>query len=320
MHLLLVENDPTWIGDLEAAIAEIQPPVTVHTVRSRDAAIQAVDGGGFDVILCDLSIPTTEGGLDEDRRHGLAVHAHVTQVAPGTPVILLSGYFDLDLVEDLWAQAPRDDVFGSGTERVLLTPIQKKHLSKCISLLAELAAEIRELQNVELDPQEGGELRPVDSRILRIFARRVSGRRVEVKPIGGGLSASRTFRVVVREGGGAIVATAFGKVASLSDVLDEQHRARNRVAATLGIGEVVSEFGLVKSGAGGFGGVFYPFAEGHRPLIEIVENDAGRATAVVHAVKGVEGAWHETAPHQETTVGEIRRRCVGESLMKGLRF
>ena len=96
MKVLLVENDRTLIRALVEELRAI--PIEVSVAESRDSAFSALEDSDFDLVTCDLKIPSQDGALDEDVQHGFAVSNRVAEISPGVPVIILSAFGTLEMV------------------------------------------------------------------------------------------------------------------------------------------------------------------------------------------------------------------------------
>ena len=70
----------------------------------------------FDLVLLDLTIPTSDGLLDLNILHGYSVFAQAQLVANGTPVFILTGSSAENLFPDLIARAQQVDVWGDGAK------------------------------------------------------------------------------------------------------------------------------------------------------------------------------------------------------------
>jgi two-component system sensor histidine kinase/response regulator len=87
IQILLIEDNPTDALLLRETLAEAPSArfALTHVERLGEALERLAGGGRFDVVLCDLSLPDSDG-LDTFQR----VHAH----APRLPIVVLSGTDD----------------------------------------------------------------------------------------------------------------------------------------------------------------------------------------------------------------------------------
>src|SRR5215218_3193691 len=87
IEILLVEDNPGDARLVEILLAESgsSPGFEVSQAGRLDEALESLDRSDFDVILLDLSLPDSSGLETVDRTR---------VVAPGTPVVVLSGQDD----------------------------------------------------------------------------------------------------------------------------------------------------------------------------------------------------------------------------------
>lgn len=71
----MVEDSDAAASDLRAILESIAPDAFYRWATSRDAAIQELEAGEWDLITCDLRIPSQDGSADADEAYGLQVHS-----------------------------------------------------------------------------------------------------------------------------------------------------------------------------------------------------------------------------------------------------
>src|SRR5687767_234298 len=120
MRLLVVEDSPDWLAILVERLQAI-PGVTVTAARSRDSALSLLNDGWFDLIICDLKIPTSDGQLDVEKEHGEAVIARAQESHPGTPLMILSAFGTQDFALGITESAAKLDIIGDGAADSLAT-------------------------------------------------------------------------------------------------------------------------------------------------------------------------------------------------------
>ena len=116
-HILFVEDDPDLAGALEAAFRDVEPArFNVERARTLGDAITLLGSIKVDVILLDLNLPDSRG---------LETFAKIQRIAPGLPVIILSGLADEALaVESVRAGAQDYVVKGSMSVPVLVRAVR----------------------------------------------------------------------------------------------------------------------------------------------------------------------------------------------------
>jgi two-component system, sensor histidine kinase and response regulator len=93
-HILLVDDNRTFVYAGRELLLRHRPTFVVETAFDAEAALIAIRTHDYDVVVSDLVLP----GLD-----GIALLYECHQIRPDTPVVLMSGYGDVQL-EELAAQ------------------------------------------------------------------------------------------------------------------------------------------------------------------------------------------------------------------------
>ena len=117
VRILLVEDNPGDARLLRALLLEAAPPEwqLVHVLRLADAEPH-VGAGGLDVVLLDLSLPDA---------HGLETVDRMRALAPGLPIVVLTGTDDESLaVQAVQAGAQDYLVKGHADGRLLVRAVR----------------------------------------------------------------------------------------------------------------------------------------------------------------------------------------------------
>ena len=313
MRLLLVEDDPEIVDVFQQEFAS-----GAHELRyagSRDDALAQLESGSFDVIVCDLRLPSTASVLDDDVTHGRAVLTRVLSEHSGTPVIAFSAFGTVQIMQDLMKSARQEDYLGEGTEREMLQFFSKDQLPDCLATLHEISESISSLDTIELATGVANlDLSWEHERVLRVYARRLSANVVRASSLTGGLSGSRVLRLRL-EAAGAHVASVVAKLDDIHRVSAEHQKVERLVAPVLQPGTYPSAVTLVRAGAGTCGGLFYRFAGGfERSLFDLA--DEARAE-VVGALRAQLDPWRDGSPVEEATIEDLRMLLISESELLG---
>jgi CheY-like chemotaxis protein len=323
MRILVVDDESEFTDTLLARFAERGlADLDIVIARSRDSALELMGRDEFDLIICDLRIPTVDGALDAELVHGQRVYSVARATVPGTPVLVLSGYGDEQLVAEMAELAPHDDPFATGDRKPMLQYVTKhSDLEGCLTRVEAAAAAAGHLDLVNLSPNpEHLTLPRRVERVLRLFGRLRHGSVVRYEQLGGGLTEAQVLRVRVEAGDGALAALTVAKIAPLADVEDELRRFNDHVV-TLTPGIFTPLMSQISAGAGSFGGAFYSLDEGFdRSLFDLVTEDAeAAASAVVELSVGTQ-RWREGRPATRVLVRELRRRFLtDDQLTEGIR-
>jgi two-component system, sensor histidine kinase and response regulator len=93
-HILLVDDNQTFVYAGREVILRHRPTFVVDTAFDAETALAAIRTHDYDVVVSDLVLP---------RLDGIALLYECHQISPDTPVVLISGYGDVQL-EQLAAQ------------------------------------------------------------------------------------------------------------------------------------------------------------------------------------------------------------------------
>jgi DNA-binding NarL/FixJ family response regulator len=292
MKVLIVEDDPSTLEALQQELETI-PAVTVKIARSSGAALQLLQTDFFDLVINDLKLPTTDGALDADVAHGLAVHAYVQEHSEGTPVLVFSGFGTLQLATDLYEKSTKCDVWGSGAEVHLTRYLHKDQMRECLKIVTDVADQLAAVESIEISTGVASlRLTPSQRRILQLFGRLTSGANIQVRPLGGGLSDTSVFRITVEDKKGAPSSYAVAKIAAIRVLADEHSRYQRFVAPVMVPGSFAPVIRFCNAGAWNYGGLFYSLASAHdQALFDILSVNAQRAANFVKKLQMVEHPW-----------------------------
>jgi CheY-like chemotaxis protein len=316
MNVLLIDDDRALVETVLDALGDLEPAIAVTVVSSKASALAAVNQFDFDLLLCDLSLPSVDGSLDEDIGYGITVYSEARRHCPGTPIVILTGHGEenIDFVAQALADAPREDLFGDSQPIALTQFIRKARLDDCIRMVVDFFHKLRMLDDqIEIAGADSS-LTPAERRLLRIFARRHNGAIVEVHPLGGGLSSSKTLRTTVRDSALAKRARAVGKLGSFEMVDDELRRYRHHIVPLLGPGSFTAYSGEVRAGSGGIAGLFYTLAEEYPyTLFDILQRSEDDALQVLDRLVELERPWTESATSKRVRVEELRQKLISHA-------
>jgi CheY-like chemotaxis protein len=318
MRILIVEDDEDFTLTLRSIVKGLTGAPEVEIARSRDSAIYALQHQFFDLILLDLKIPPTDGYLTPDAEHGHAVFTKSQELAPGTPVFVLTASPAEDFLDKLLARHERVDLWGSNEKFDIINFVPKWRLNEVAARLQPMAAAVQSVLDVELDRIRATTLSEGEDRLLRIFTARRNGAKCSLALLSGGLSRSRVFRLIISGESGAIRDFAVGKVGHLREV-EQEADLYDRHISRLEPGATPRRLETIRYGARDLAGVFYGLAEGYdRTLFEaVIAKDAQLASAT-EAVSRFGSRWRDGVPWAKMDIGSIRRRLLSDSSVRNI--
>lgn len=306
MRLLLVEDDPSWVDVVGAALRKRIPELVLTVVGSRDAALEELASGVFDYIICDLKIPPCDAALDAEIQHGRAVIDNVASQHPGTPRLILSAFGEVEYHIEVAEGSDRVDAIGDGQLADIIVYRGKHRLDQAIKIVVGFANRLRLTVDIEVMQKDGDEaLSYYELRLVQMLARRVDGRLVKTSRIGGGLSETTTLEVHILDSQGTLRAKQFVKTGSLDILQREKLRYERHVAPLVQIGLFAHLIQRVEAGAGSQGALAYGLGEGRTSLTDVMREDASGAAMVVAKLAVCQQGWMVGGQTSEISVSDI---------------
>jgi CheY-like chemotaxis protein len=309
MRILLVENEITSIDTFNEELELAGIAADVSIARSRDSALSLLAESEFDVVLCDLRIPSTDGALDEEDEHGILVLREATTLQQVAPVLVLSGFGTLDNIGEL-VNKPERNIYGTVERVAMVRHTPKKNYALCIAELRSIAAELDGLASVQIEG--GDDLGEADARALRVYARPRGGALVKIDAVSPGLSRAIPLRVTVYGSDGGLTSTAFAKLDSRAGNDSEELRYQRYVNGVLPAGSFASVAENVTSSGGRSALVYSLIAGQPRSLFALLRTDQAAAVEVVRQLRRLEeDYWIAGAPSELVAVRDIRESRGG---------
>ncbi|MCI0617885.1 response regulator, partial [bacterium] len=303
---MLVEDNPTTVVQMKERLLEISG-MDIAIANSRDSAISNLETAEFDLIICDLKIPTNDGQLDSETEHGQSVVTFAQENCPGTPIVILSAFGTIDSATDAMRSAQRFDLVGDGNETLMVNYYTKDRIDACFEEIEKFSERLKKTDEIEIRRRgAGASLLPNQARVIKMFARSRGGQIVEVDIIPGGFSSTKKFKISVKDANGQLTGVAFAKIGPFSKLSDEALRFDQYVGPRLPIGSFTNLFYKVNAGTVRTGGLFYQTGL-VETLFDILGRDQ-RSTQLIRVLADKLRPWHEGAPTGEIPIGELRRR------------
>ena len=312
MRVLLIEDEESTIQQIRRRL-ETACHAVVDVARSRDTALDNLNSGkDFDLIVCDLRIPTRDDSLDVNEEHGLRVHDVAREKNPGTLSVFFSGFARLDNVGRRLSTAPSLDVFGTGQTWSLVAEYPKSKQPEFIRWATKLSGALADLDQIEISDSTKCLDNEFEARTLRIYAKRLGGARIVVTKLGG-LSGAKVLRFEISDPAGATVGSVVAKVDILARIEDELARYQQHVAPILGIGTFAPKAGEVCHGCGRFGAAFYTLAEnGYQDLFDASISDVATCIVAVNHLRNSHSEWKGIAVNSKQPVSSIRSSYMSD--------
>ena len=318
LHVLLVEDDDDFVDELLGILDCLPGPTHPRVAGSRDEAYKLLEDF-VDLVVLDLKIPTMTNALDADPEHGNAVFNKIRDVAPGTPIFVLTGSPAESFLADLMmANQQQVDIWSEGEKSGTMLFLKKIDIDQCPQKLTRVAEAVEGLSVVELT-MPGKDFTLAEDRLIRIFTKRVGGRRCEASDLGGGLSGARVVRLHVTDHQGVPIHDAVAKLSSHADIEREAYCYATHVAR-LAPAATPRMLATLEYGAHSLAGMFVGLADGSDASAFSILLDPDRGAAeTIRRVEAAMAPWINGVPETSTTVAEIRRRLVDDQSLERLR-
>ena len=151
MRVLIVEDDVYVAAELNNRFSSLEPSIDTVIARSRSSGIEALQGGEFDFIICDLRLPPNDGGLDTDEAHGLAVHSEARTISPGTPCLFFTGFGTSPQVLEELSSGGTQDILGTGADYSMTRLLTKDQSLNCVERLESFNTELAALDDITIN-------------------------------------------------------------------------------------------------------------------------------------------------------------------------
>lgn len=309
MNILVVEDDAEYVAKISEIIKNEAIESSITVCENRKDALIKISEHYFDLILLDFSIPTEHDKFDESSAHGYAVFTNARSMAPGTPIIVLTGSSGDDYFTDILDKSEKSDVWGSGIEIQLVSFHQKHRFETFKAKLKPYLINIKALNDVELLKNDV-QLSIEEDRVLRIFSRSVSGVLCNLTKINGGLSGSKVFRVIITAENGSIIHDSIGKIGSIASIRDEDQRYE-RFILRLNPEATPRKLALLEHGAKNQAGIFYGLANGYTLNAFSNEILSSNCENLVSSLKKLTARWCVDQQGRKS-IRDIRRHIISD--------
>lgn len=310
-HILVVEDDESFIEELRQIIADSGGPTLATFVTNRQDAKTKLESDYFDFAILDLRIPTAAGTTDFDPEHGKYVFHHVRKVSPGTKILVLTGSPSDDFIAPLLAQKHDADIWGEGVKVDTVEFLKKIELDQAPEKISRVVTAIHALSEIELHA-DGLNLSPGEDRLVRIFSKHLRAVTCSVHSIGAGKSGARPLRLQMYDQTGALIQEVVAKLGELPKMQDEDARY-DEFVILLDPAATPRKMKLLEFGAGSMAGLFYQLANGHESSMfkVMAEKDALAAKAVAATADALAG-WSKGKNQERRSIASLRTQWVSD--------
>ena len=324
MRLLLVDDDAGQIHIFNKLLPEQAPGVRVLSAANLNQARHLIENEQFDVAVVDLRIPPSDGGEEADA-HGIALVEKIRTEFPGTPVMILTGYGSMDLVQRTYKRYMSEGVPFGGKTFKLFEVVTKENLRDCFKTISEFADDWRGLDEIELEfGARVPALRDEEKRVLKAAACSFESVRAEIRILAGGMSGARTFRFVASDANGRIRTIAVAKIGDADSIRRERQAYERYVAGILRAGSFATFLSEVHPAGTRMSGLFYRLAEAGsdgqtESLFDVLPRLAPDSVGnLIVSLARVCTPWTDNSPRERAVIGDIRRQLISDETLGNL--
>jgi DNA-binding NarL/FixJ family response regulator len=167
-RVLIADDHPLYCEALRAVVPQAWPAAEIHEAPSQQAVLSAVDSDtSFDLVILDLNLPGAQG---------LSCLAALRQVAPLTPIVVVSGVEDARTMQDVILGGATTFVPKSASRQVLVDALRAIATGGSY-LPAEVVASLRRPSPSE-PADSRHELTSRQRRVLELLSRGLSNKAI----------------------------------------------------------------------------------------------------------------------------------------------
>jgi CheY-like chemotaxis protein len=309
MKVLFVEDEPEFHELMQSELES--RGIGLVVAENAEQAISLIDGGGFDLFLCDLRLPASLDAPEPHKEHGIRVYDHMRLMAPGVPIIVFSAYGELADLGDRLSEVPPQNLYGTGLDKLAISR-KKSDVSEVLQLILDQHEALNKLDaDIELSGAEAraamGEL---DQRLVRIHARSHEAVTAKMELMAGGRSGALVLKVETKCLDGTLARRVVAKLNEFSDVQGEFNRYE-RFVCMLEAGTYTNHIETLEAGAQSRAGLFYALAGRYDgSLFGLVADSDSSAAKTVEELRESLRPWHEDPAAASLTVRDMRRLFV----------
>lgn len=308
MKVLLVEDEDLSIQVARRSLSRVGKDIELDIAKDRDSAIEAIEREQYDLIICDLRIPPNDRSVDIDESHGLAVHGAARGIAPGTPLIFLTGFSTSDTTRRQLSAGGTRDLYGKRNHSMVQL-VDKDNTERLEEVVAEVYDALKSLSACAVVSTQS--VHPLFSRGVQSYAALTGHERAHVETTAG-LSGANVGRVQL-ESYSQASATIILKVLNFNDASNEFDRYKTLVANRLAPATFAPTVICIDAGLGSNSALVSTLAgEGFTPLFDVLRDSPSDATRAVELLRNSLAPWHDNPTRCETTLHSLRAELCTE--------
>ncbi len=314
--ILLIEDEEEISSFISEELSKVDKKrIEIIIANNKQDAITLIQSSDnfFDLISLDLQIPTRDGLMDKSPEHGLSVLSEAKSFATGTPIIILTGTSTVEMINSFLQYAHNEQIWQDGIIYPTTSHYSKSDLNKYLVFLQKIYNSILGLFNIELEFNDTDKLSIEHDRLIRIFVKKVNGLKVNVKKIGGGLSNSTVYSLLVYDNLGKLIHQTIAKCGEKEEINKD---SRNYVDFIHRLSQTVTPRKLahILFGAKDQSGVFYELASNYPYSYFNSTKNGLNNKDIRNSIEKLTENWQNNASIVSTTIKELREELVSDDI------
>lgn len=313
MRILFVEDNDGFADDLTLALLDIDGVSSIDRVIDKQTAGEKLVSGLVDLIILDLSILPTPDSDAPVADHGQALFHEARASRPGTPIFILTGEEVEKFSRGLAKYGNQVMLWGATTSTETVSFFLKEEVSELLARIRDLASSFAAMDAITMNTR-GKELgmTPVQTQMLKTFARSADGVACDVSLLHGGLSDAKVVKATAMDLARRPQAICAGKLGP-SEVIATELSAYERHVRKLGIGACPPIYCSITDGVGQHGAIFYTLTDNDTlSLFERLSHNSEIGAIVVGNVRAALQRWSEAATADMVPLSEIRAGMIDD--------
>lgn len=318
IQLLLVEDNPTFLDTLRPVITALGTDINLRIVGSRDSAIIVLGKESFDLTILDLKIPTIDGALDANAEHGNFVLHKARELAPGTPILILTGSSAEGFIDSFLNHSEQVGIWGKQDKMPTIRFLPKSKLDQLSGFLDPIFSGVRAVQDIELHKEDHLELSWEEDRLIRIFVRRRGGVSCRVSSLSQGLSGAKVFLVAIYNATGIIHLNTVLKIGT-REMVNKEWENYDQHAQRLIPGATPRLLEDVQFGGGRFAAISYSLAESYtKTAFDLLQEAPEHTESMIITAARLLERWQADIGQTRLTIADVRRRMLSDDKVQKL--
>lgn len=316
MQILLIEDNISYAKDVKDSLLSTCKNTSINLVSDFESAHNLLQSEFFDLVILDLSLPSTENGYDKKVEHGQKLFYLAQAALPGTPVYILTESQPDKFAMDLSRHGNQINLWGGSSTVPTVLYFAKFEVDKLIAEVKSACEEISILNSIPINTRGRDISFSLEQkRALRIFTRVSRGISCIFEPLSG-LSGSMVGRLTVTDEKGHILTICVAKLGSASKVLVESAAYENHVKL-MKIHAFAPLLKTIDKGLRSTGAIFYSLADGYdKTFFDVLSHAPNSAEDIVKKVCEALSRWSGSKELRRIKISEMRSHLITDDTLK----